>query len=86
MCLSDMPYKDKDKNREYQRNWYYKFHERNKAVNIAKKKRYIKEGRCRSCGVKLIEGEKTKCQNCSSEVFTREIQYAKDSLRLAQII
>jgi predicted Zn-ribbon and HTH transcriptional regulator len=81
-----MPYKDKNKNREYQREWYYKFHEARLIANRAKKQRYIREGRCRDCGVKLIEGENRKCQNCSSDVFRREIKYAKDSMRLAKII
>jgi rRNA maturation endonuclease Nob1 len=80
-----MPYKDKDVNREYQRKWYYKFHEARLIANRAKKQRYIKEGRCRSCGIKLIEGEKRTCINCGGN-FYREMKYAKDSMRLAKIL
>lgn len=78
-----MPYKDKDKNREYQRNWYYKFHEARLIVNRAKKQRYIKEGRCRSCGVQLIAGENKTCINCGGNAY-RGYMYAKNCLQLAQ--
>lgn len=79
-----MPYKDKDKNREYQRLWRYKFHEARLITARKYKERLKQEGRCSGCGVKLIEGEKVKCQNCCSSVFQREMKYAKDSLRLTQ--
>lgn len=78
-----MPFKDKLKNREYQRDWYYKFHEARLRSNKATKKRYKQEGRCPSCSTKLIEGEKIVCINCSGNNY-REFKYAKNSLRLAQ--
>jgi predicted nucleic acid-binding Zn ribbon protein len=81
-----MPYKDKDKNREYQRLWRYRDHEATLIRARKIKERYKQEGRCPKCGVNLIEGEKICCQNCSSIVFQREMKYAKDSLRLAKIM
>jgi hypothetical protein len=79
-----VPYKDKNMNREYQRLWRYRDHEAC-LIRVRKiKARYRKEGRCPSCSVKLIEGEKIRCQNCNSKIFNREMRYAKNSLRLAQ--
>ena len=32
----------------------------------ARRKRYAEEGRCRDCGVSLIEGEGVRCINCNT--------------------
>jgi hypothetical protein len=77
-----MPYKDKEKNREYQRLWRYRDHEASLIRARKFKARYRKEGRCPSCGVVLIQGEKIKCRNCTSRVFRREMIYAKSCLQL----
>jgi transposase len=85
-----MPYKDKEKNREYQRLWRYRDHE--KSLNSERKskarirKKYLMENKCRDCGIPLIHDEKVRCINCISETFRMEVQYAKDSMRLAKII
>lgn len=77
-----MPYKDKEKNREYQRLWRYRDHEAALIRARKVKARYRQEGRCPGCGVKLIDGEKVRCFNCNSKIFNREYKYAKNCLQL----
>lgn len=49
------------------------------------KKKYIEEGRCPSCGVKLVSGENRTCVNCGNTI-KGEMKYATNCARLTKII
>jgi predicted RNA-binding Zn-ribbon protein involved in translation (DUF1610 family) len=84
-----MPFKDREKELAYHKKYnkeYYLLHSERIAVTQSKKRaRWRQEGRCSSCGTKLVQGEKRTCVNCGNTI-KGALKYAKDSQRLTQNI
>ena len=70
-----MPFKDPNMKRSYMKRYRKIWYGRNFAVKIIqvhlRKMRLISEGKCKDCGVVLIEDEGQRCVNCSDSSLRR---------------
>ena len=67
-------------------NRYYQNHKEKCLMKNEKfRKIYLAERRCVACSVPLIDGELTKCTNCTGTI-QKEFAYAKGCLQLAEIV
>ena len=70
-----------EKRREQLRSATERYRNQNRELCLQRtrelKKRYVQEGRCTGCGIKLVQGEKRTCVNCSHAI-KGEMKYAKD--------
>jgi hypothetical protein len=77
-----------EKLRRQNREGQGRFREKNRDLCNARvmevKKRWIKEGRCSSCGIELVQGENKTCVNCGNTI-KGEFKYATDCKGFAKV-
>lgn len=77
-----MPYKDREKKRAWDREYYKKRYEERRMERMEYNRewrvRAINLRKCMRCGLDLLEGEGRCCCNCSSKITRNLISIGRD--------